>query len=30
VRIFHGFGDPEIAWQGATHTVQREATIDVK
>ncbi len=27
VRVFHGFGDPKIAWRGATHDVRREEVI---
>ena len=30
VKIFHGFGDPTIVWQGGTHTVRREQTVDAK
>jgi hypothetical protein len=28
-RIFHGFGDPQIDWRGATHDVRRESVIDI-
>jgi len=28
VRIFHGFGDPAIAWQGGTYEVRREQTVE--
>jgi len=28
IKIFHGFGDPTIVWQGKTHTVHREKTIN--
>lgn len=27
VRVFHGFGDPRLAWGGTVHSVQREAVI---
>lgn len=30
VKIFHGFGESTIAWQGKTHTVRREETVDAK
>ncbi len=30
VRIFHGFGDPPIAWRGTTHEVRREEVIATK
>lgn len=29
LRIFHGFGDPQIAWRGATHEVRREQVVSV-
>ena len=27
LRVFHGFGDPAIVWQGTTYDVRREQTI---
>jgi len=27
VRVFHGFGDPQIVWGGSTHEIRREAVI---
>ncbi|MHC4181078.1 MAG: DUF5696 domain-containing protein, partial [Planctomycetota bacterium] len=30
VKIFHGFGDPTIAWQGKIHSVRREKIVDAK
>ena len=30
VRIFHGFGDPEIRWRGEVHSVGREQLVSVR
>ncbi len=30
VRIFHGFGDPSIAWQGHVYNVPREQVVEPK
>ncbi|HYW80214.1 MAG TPA: hypothetical protein VE890_11585, partial [Thermoguttaceae bacterium] len=27
IQVFHGFGDPVLAWQGATYEVRRQRTI---
>ncbi len=28
VRIFHGFGDPEVQWNGRTHRIERENVVE--